>query len=445
MERAAALPEGAAEIAREALPRVLSRWEVLALALNGVIGSGVYLLPAAAAAHLGSASVWAVPLAGLTVALVQLCFVEAGSRFDQTGGAYVYTRAAFGEATGFAVGWMSFLARITAVATLSAGFAQALGYLVPAAREGSGRALWVALPLVALVAINVRGVKLGAGTIAVLLAAKLIPLSAVVVAGLLALQPGRFQGVLSFPAAGLAKAGLLLLFAYGGFENTAAPAGEYRDARRDVPFALLFQVLAVTILYAAVQIVAVGTVPDLASSKTPLADAAGRLIGPRGGELLTAGAAISIVGTIASSILAGPRYLYAISAGGGLPPGLARLHPRWRTPWIGISLLGAMALPLALSGSFVQLAALSAGTRLITYAGTAAAVPFLRRKVPATGRVVVLPGGPAIPIAAVAVCLLLLTGISVRDLLAISGALAAGLLLHGLWRALSRDRASLPP
>src|SRR5262249_22780061 len=166
------------EIAREALPRVLSRWEVLALALNGVIGSGVYLLPAAAAAHLGSASVWAVPLAGLTVALVQLCFVEAGSRFDQAGAAYVYTRAAFGQAAGFAVGWMSFLGRVTAVATLSAGFAQALGYLVPAAREGTGRALWVALPLVALVAINVRGVKLGAGTIAVLLAPQLIPPSA---------------------------------------------------------------------------------------------------------------------------------------------------------------------------------------------------------------------------------------------------------------------------
>src|SRR5882724_2064408 len=127
MERAATLPSGAGDIAREALPRVLSRWEVVALALNGVIGSGVYLLPAAAAAHLGAASVWAVPVAGLTVALVQLCFVEAGSRFDEPGGAYVYTRVAFGQATGFVVGWMRFLWRVTAVATLSARFAQARG------------------------------------------------------------------------------------------------------------------------------------------------------------------------------------------------------------------------------------------------------------------------------------------------------------------------------
>src|SRR5258705_330924 len=117
----------------------------------------------------------------------------------------------------------SFFRRVRAVAALSAGFAQALGYLVPAAREGPGRALCVALPLLALVAINVRGVKLGAGTVAVLLAAKLIPLGIVVAVGLLALEPARFQGILSLPVAGLAKAGLLLLFAYGGFEDTAAP------------------------------------------------------------------------------------------------------------------------------------------------------------------------------------------------------------------------------
>jgi basic amino acid/polyamine antiporter, APA family len=425
---------GDVQIRAAGLARVVSRWEVVALALNGVVGSGVYLLPAAAAAHLGSASVWAVPLAGLTVLLVQLCFVEAGSRFDEPGGAYVYTRVAFGETAGFAVGWMSFIGRVTAVAGLSAGFAQALGYLVPGAREGLGRALCVGAPLLALLAINVKGVKLGAGTVVVLLFAKLVPLAVLLAAGLVALEPERFAGVFAFPAGGLAKAGLLLLFAYGGFENTAAAAGEYRNPRRDVPFALLFQIAAVTALYAAVQIVAVGTVPDLAASKTPLADAAGRLMGSPGGVLLTAGAAVSIVGTCASSILAGPRYLYAVSASGALPPALARLHPRWRTPWVGIGLLGALALPLALTGTFVQLAALSAGTRLITYLGTAAAVPVLRRRCPPSEGTVLLPGGVAIPIAAVAVCLLLLSGVSGRDLASIGIALIVGLVAHFGWR-----------
>ena len=431
----AAIPAAGSDGRRESgLARVVSRWEVVALAFNGVVGVGVYLLPAAAAVHLGAASVWAVPLAGLTILLVQLCFVEAGSRFDEPGGAYVYTRVAFGETVGFAVGWMTFLARVTAVASLSAGFAQALGYLVPAAREGIGRALWVALPLCVLVAINVKGVKLGAGTVVVLLFAKLVPLAIFLAAGLCALEGERFAGVLSFPAGGLAKAGLLLVFAYGGFENTAAPAGEYRNARRDVPFALLLQIVAVTALYAAVQIVAVGTLPDLAASKTPLADAAARVVGPRAGILLTAGAAVSILGTCAASILAGPRYLYAISARGGLPSTLARLHPRWRTPWVGIVLLGALALPLALSGTFVQLAALSAGARLITYLGTASSVPVLRRRVPASEGTVLLPGGAAIPVAAAAVCLLLVSGVSGRDLASIAIALGAGLAAHFAFR-----------
>jgi APA family basic amino acid/polyamine antiporter len=427
------------------LARVVSRWEVVAVALNGVIGSGVYLLPAAAAVYLGAASVWAVPLAGLAMLLVQLCFVEAGSRFDEPGAAYVYTRVAFGETAGFAVGWMTFLARVTAVASLSAGFAQALGFLVPAARDGVGRALWIALPLLALTAINVRGVKLGAGAVVALLLAKLVPLAVFLAAGFTALESARFGGAVALPGAGLLKAGLLLVFAYGGFENTAAAAGEYRDARRDVPFALLLQIVAVTILYAAVQIVAVGTLPDLAASKTPLADSAALAFGPRGGVFLTAGAAVSILGTCAASILAGPRYLYAIAASGALPRTLARLHPRWRTPWIGIVLLAVLALPLALSGSFVQLAALSAGARLITYLGTAASVPVLRRRAPSgQGTPLLLPGGIAIPAAAVAVCVLLLTGVSGRDLTAIAIALGAGLLMHLAYRWRRAARFATP-
>src|SRR5688572_32946687 len=99
------------------LLRVISRWEIVALSVNDVIGSGVYLiLPVAAAALLGPASVWAILAAGLAVLLLVLCFAEAGSHFDAAGGAYLYTRAAFGELIGFEVGWMTWIARISTVA-----------------------------------------------------------------------------------------------------------------------------------------------------------------------------------------------------------------------------------------------------------------------------------------------------------------------------------------
>src|SRR5687768_16317593 len=146
------------------LRRVVTRWELVGIAINDVIGSGVYLLPAAAAALLGPASLWAVLVTGGAVGLLVLCFAEAASHFDEPGGGYVYTREAFGNFVGFEVGWMTWLARIASVASLSNGFAQALGFLWPDATIGLTRALVIALPLALLPWINVVGVKSGART-----------------------------------------------------------------------------------------------------------------------------------------------------------------------------------------------------------------------------------------------------------------------------------------
>src|SRR5918997_6207929 len=153
-------PQGA-DVAHPTMRRVASRWEIVAFSVNDVIGSGVYLLPAAAAAVLAGASVWAVVLAGLAVLLLVLCFAEASSYFDQPGGAYLYTKSAFGEVVGFEVGWMTWIARVASVSSLSVGFAQALSYLWPATGSGWARALAIALPLLGLTLINVLGVKGG--------------------------------------------------------------------------------------------------------------------------------------------------------------------------------------------------------------------------------------------------------------------------------------------
>ncbi|MGH7552329.1 MAG: amino acid permease, partial [Longimicrobiales bacterium] len=142
------------------LKRAVSRWEIVGLSINDVVGSGVYLLPAAAAALLGPTSVLAVVLAGVAVALLVLCFSEASSYFEEPGGAYLYTREAFGRFIGFEVGWMTWLARVASVASLSNGFALATAYLWPAAASNVwARALVIALPLALLTWINVVGVK----------------------------------------------------------------------------------------------------------------------------------------------------------------------------------------------------------------------------------------------------------------------------------------------
>ncbi len=415
--------------------RVVSRAEVLALSLNDVIGSGVYLLPAAAAAVLaGSASLWGVGLAGLAVLLIVLCFAEAASRFDEPGGAYVYAREAWGDLAGFEVGWMTFLTRVATLASLSAGFAQALSWAWPAAGVGWVRAAVVAIPLLVLTAINVRGVKHGARTAAFLLVAKLVPLAIFIGAGLFAVKWEQVVAPAHVDPAGLGEVALLLLFAYAGFENTAAPAGEYRDPKRDVPFALVTQIALVTAIYALVQLVALGTLPDLGASKTPLADAARLFLGGWGGALLTAGAAASILGTAGNTVLSGPRYIYALAKDGYGPAVLGRLHPRYLTPASAIVLQTAVVLPLALTGSFAGLAALSVVARLTSYISTAAAIPALRKKFPDTPGTVRLPLGPAIPIAAVVVSAFLVASATALDLVAGAAALVAGLVVYALRR-----------
>jgi basic amino acid/polyamine antiporter, APA family len=406
----------------------------VAFSINDVIGSGVYLLPAAAALALGPASPWAVLLAGLAVLLIVLCFAEAGSLFDRPGGAYVYTQAAFGDFIGFEVGWMTWLARLTSVASLTSGFAQALTALWPGAAEGLGRAATIAGLIVGLTWINLVGVKTGTRTSTVLAIGKTAPLVLLIVVGVFALDTDLLGPPTVPHVQGLAEVALLLLFAYAGFENTAAPAGEFKNPRRDIPFALLVMIVIVTAIYTLIQLVALGTVPDLAHAQTPLADSARVLFGQGGVWLLTVGALLSILGTNNNTMLAGPRYLYALAASGGLPAPLARIHPRWHTPHVAILVQSALALPLALSGTFVELAALSAIARLATYIGTAAAIPVLRRKMPGTERAFRLPGGWAVPLATLALCTLFIAAAEPRNWLAGAIALGCGALLYRVCR-----------
>jgi APA family basic amino acid/polyamine antiporter len=420
--------------------RAISRWEIVGFSVNDVIGSGVYLLPAAAAAILGFASVGAVVLAGVAVLLLVLCFAEAGSYFDRPGSAYVYTREAFGELIGFEVGWMTWLARVASVSSLSVGFARALGYLWPAANVGWGRALAMVLPPLVLTGINVVGVKSGVRTAVFLAITKTLPLLIFVFVGVFYVSPALASSVTAKPGSGsIGDAVLLLLFAYAGFENTAAPAGEFKNPRRDVPFALIVQVVIVTLIYSGVQWVALGTLPGVADSQTPLADAAARFL-PWGGLLMTVGGVLSILGTNSNTVLSGPRYLFALARDGFGPRFLATLHPRYRTPAAAVVVQTCIALPLAFTGSFETLATLSAMARLATYFGTALAVPVLRKKLPQMGAVR-LPGGPAIPVAAALLCLAFAASATLRNLIAGLIALAVGGVIY-LFR---RPPMDLPP
>jgi amino acid transporter len=413
------------------LRRAVGRWQLYGLSINDVIGSGIYLLPAAAALLLGPASLWAVLLAGVAVSLLVLCYAQAASYFDQPGGGYLYAREAFGPFIGFEVGWMLLLTRIASAAALANGLAEAVTHFWPQAASGGMRISIVIGSLGLLAGINIIGVRAAARTGVFLAIAKVLPLLLFVAIGAWQVDMSLAAPLAAAPAPrALGEAALLLLFAYAGFENLPAAAGEYRNPRRDVPFAMLSMIATVAAIYVSVQWVALGTLPGLAQSQTPLADAAARFGGGWLALVLTVGAAVSILGTNNNTILAGSRYLHAMATDGYGPRVLARIHPRFRTPVLAILAVGMVSLALALSGSFVQLALLSVIARLCAYIGTAVSVLVLRRTHGRRAGALQLPGGATIPVLATLLAIGLLASASLMNLVAGGVALLAGAVVY---------------
>ena len=416
------------------LVRAVSRWQIVGLSINDVIGSGIYLLPAAAAVLLGPMSLWAVLLAGLAVARLVLCYAQAASYFDQPGGSYLYAREAFGRFAGFEIGWMIWLTRISSAAALGNGLADAVAPLWPAAgQSGLARTLVIVASLGGLTAINVIGVKSAARTGVALAIGKLVPLALFVGIGLFYVNWGAaFSGGTPalHDAGNLGQAALLLLFAYAGFENIPAAAGEYRNPQRDVPFALITMIITVTLIYALVQVVAQGTLPQPITDNMPVSDAAQQFGGHWLALVLVIGAVVSILGTTSNTVMLGPRFLYALAKDGYGPAFLARIHPRFHTPAAAIVVQFVISLALALSGSFAGLALLSMVTRLLAYIGTAAAVLVLARRYRSRPGALKLPGGPLIPSLALLLSVGLLLSASWQNLLAVGVALSIGALIY---------------
>ncbi|MDP1570046.1 MAG: amino acid permease [Vicinamibacterales bacterium] len=421
------------------LERVVGLAGLTAIAVNGVVGSGIFVLPATVALILGPASPVAYLVAALLTALVVLCFAEAGSRTERTGGPYVYAREAFGPFVGFQVGWLFFLTRLTAAAAIANAFVAYLGVLWPAASAGLGRAAVLAALIGSFAAANAAGIRHGAFLVNALTVAKLLPLLFFVGVGLAYADPSRYDVLTIPPLAGLREASLLLIFAFGGFENASVPAEEVKQPRRNVPIALLLAIAATTVLYVLIQIVTLGTYPDLAGDPAPLASSARAFLGPAGALLLTAGAVLSTAGSISALSLVGPRILYALSVGGQFPRAFGLVHPRWHTPHVSIAVFAAATLLIAIWGSFAQLAAASVVARLIFSAVTCLAVPVLRRKQGSEPAQFVIPGGMTVPLLATAVSLWLLSGMTEGQVMGGGIAIAVGTMAYGVARR--RDRS----
>jgi len=424
------------------LVRAIGRWSLTALVVNSVIGSGVFGLPSTVAGLLGKFSPIAVLLAGAGMVMIFACFAEVASQFQQAGGPYLYARAAFGRGMGIQMAWMLCLGQVAAPAANANLFVKYLGEFWPHAIDPLPRALILTVLVGVLAFINVCGVRAGAQVSNFFTAAKLVPLFAVIGMGLFVLHAHHAAIAPSSSSAVTPhqwlSALLLLVFAYGGFETALAPMSEAKDPRRDAPFALFTALIICTVMYALIQWVVIGVLPDPAHSERPLADVARVAVGSFGAALVAVGALISFYGYLSAKILGMPRVTYALAEQGDFPKAFAAIHPRFHTPYVSILVFSALVWAFALSGEFKWNVTLSAVARLLYYAVCCAALPVLRRRQPGTASFR-LPAGNLLAALAVLICAVLLTQVDFGQSLIVAATITLGLLN---WLAVRKNEST---
>jgi len=386
-----------------------------AIALNGTIGAGIFALPAIAVELAGLFSPWIYVACGLLIMAIVFVFARVASFFKDTGGPVTYAARAFGPFAGFQAGWLLTLSRAAAFAANAHLMVTYAGWFWAPLGDGALHSAAVGLVCVLLTLVNLVGVRQGMLAIFALTVLKLLPLLLLVFLGISQTNPEIFTSAQIPPLDSLGETMLIIFYAFVGFESAVIPAGEARNPRRDIPLALVRTILAITIFYFLIQVVTISVAPDIAGSKTPLADIAQLLMGAAGAALLTLGAVFSITGNLTSSMLSAPRMLYAMGRLGSLPEWFGAVHPRFQTPSNAILFYAAFSMALALSGGFVWLAAMSTVVRLMVYVMCIATLPVLQRKLGEHEGQFRLWGGMLIPVAALVISVWLMTHAALKS------------------------------
>ncbi len=379
--------------------RALTRLDLTAIGVNAIVGSSIFLFPGKLAELLGPASIVAFTVTALALAPVALCFAEASSTRDRAGGPSLYAEEAFGPMAGFSIGWLCWITEIVSWAAISSGLAVYASPFVPFLNGVLPGKIVAVVAIAVMAGINLFGAKPGARVSTTFTAAKLLPLLAIALAGLPLWLKHSGAVLTPFAPHGwspLPKACFLAYFAFQGFEVVPVPAGEAREPGKDAPFAVLTSLALAAVLYALIQAAALASVPGLAGSSRPLADAGLALFGPLGERLVAAGALVSMIGFTAGCALGGPRYLVGLGEVGHLPRIFARANERTGAPVAAILTTAGVAMIAAMLLDFDRL--IDFGNVVIgaQYLSTCAAVLADRRR----GRkaAFVSPGGALIPV-----------------------------------------------
>ena len=402
------------------------------LFINGVIGSGIFGLPSKIFKEVGVYSIAAFLVCAVAVFVIILCFAEVSSRFDKTGGPYVYAIASFGPLPAFLTGWLLFVTRVITYAALINLLVSYLSVFSGWFSQASSRIVVIIVLTFLLAWVNHIGVKNSTRINNFLTVAKLLPLFLFIAVGVAFINPGNFEITYTPDFSSFSSTVLLLVFAFGGFESVLVNSGEVKNPAKNLPFALLLAALVIAIIYILVQVVCIGTLPSLATSEKPLAEAAGLFIGKTGVLLIALGALFSVTGTLNAIMLVGSRLPFAFSEEKQFPKLFSFVHPKLKTPTWSLMLFTIITTLVSIYYTFLSAASISAITRVMIYGIVCIALLRLRKKNPVQTGFFKIPFGNFFAITGVLVALWLLSNSGLKDLKDIAIAIGIGLLIYML-------------
>ena len=431
----------------EQLKRTIGIFGLACSVINITVGTGIFVLPALAAEHLGAAAIICLFICGLLIFFIALCFAEVGSKVTANGGTYAYIETAFGPFTGFLANNIFWLSCCLSDAAVANGLSKTLGYFFPAL-DSTLRPFFFLLLFGGFALVNIFGAKNGLRVVIFTTFAKLIPLILVIVFGISHISVENLKWESSFTIGDIGSATLILFYAFLGIENAVTNSGEFKNPSRVVPIGILSGLSFVLLLYIFIQLVTQGMLGgQLQSFKdAPLAEVSKRLFAYTGIILITIGAAVSMLGSISGAILAIPRVIFAGARDGIFPKFLGSVHPKYMTPNKAIITYVCIDFLLAVFGAFKQLLILSTATVLLIYLGVVLATIKLRYKRTAnTEKTFIIPGGLTIPLLAIAAIAWLLFSLSLQEKIWISITLLVLSLVYVLMKWYKKRQVRLLP
>jgi len=423
------------------LKRDIGKWGARFLVLNCVIGAGIYGVPGALMEIAGSFSPWLFLILGVLIITVVLTFAVLASYFTGTGGPILYASSAFGPFVGFQTGWLLYMARVASFAANINVLFDYVGFLWSGASDGLLRGIMIFIVISLLTMINILGIKKAIQAINILTFFKTIPLIVMVLLSFQYLAPAEIIPQ-EFPVIDDASAlVLLILYAFVGFEASLVSAGETKNPKTTMPRALISMMLVVTVFYFLVQLAYVAVAPDISGSGAPLVEMGRVLLGTAGATAVVVTAIFSVTGNVTSSIISSSRISYSMSQDGWLPKWFGVINEKYNTPVNSLVFMAVLVFLLAISGTFVYLAVVSALTRMLAYAICIVALPIIKKNADEKTRqeAMSLPGGLFIPGIAMLVSLFAISQSSLNSWLYLAGFILIGNLLYFFNRRFNKN------